>query len=501
MNYLIGIGGTGAKCVEAVAHMCAAGLGSAEKLYTFFVDPDESNGSLGRAQDTLRNYTDCRALKLGPSLNLFRTPISVADPDVWSPFPQGGNKQLGLFFGYSHMVGAAPAAARLMDVLYSGAEKSTELSEGFRGHPAIGAAVMGKTVNLAGVEPWQTFEAHLRQDAAGQGQPARVVLVGSVFGGTGAAGIPTIGRLIKQRVDEIGLQKVSLSAVMMLPYFSFEVVKENTLKADAQDFLLNTHAALKYYYAQEYLETFKSVYFLGEGRVSPMARSAKGGAAQKNEPHFLETYAALAALDFFEGGSAGPCVMVAREEAGCLKWSDLPGEQRVRCALGQMTRFAFSYKYVYYPKLMEIQSRAGGYAAPWYRTYFEKRKLHLDGAVRAELDTVLKFCDAFLLWLGYTHESARDMRVELIDYLAFCEKAGPGPNDGLRLAAGFAADRFGGLILPYSREERLRLGDLWERMCDSRVTDNMADGVGRFIHALYRECGHGLTDGKRTGGK
>jgi hypothetical protein len=53
-------------------------------------------------------------------------------------------------------------------------------------------------------------------------------------------------------------------------------------------------------------------------------------------------------------------------------------------------------------------------------------------------------------------------------------------------------DRFRDLILPAKRDEALRLGDLWEDMCDSRVRDNHAEGVGRFVHALYAACARGL---------
>src|ERR1039457_4067264 len=116
MNYLIGIGGTGGKCVEALTHMAAAGLGPDEGLYTFFVDPDKANGSLGRAQGALQDYTKCRKLNLG-SIDLFRTEISIANPDVWSPLDAGGHDRLERCFDYGDMALRRPEAAALMDVL------------------------------------------------------------------------------------------------------------------------------------------------------------------------------------------------------------------------------------------------------------------------------------------------------------------------------------------------------------------------------------------------
>jgi len=501
MYYVIGIGGTGAKCVEAFVHLAAAGLVvPAEDIYAFFVDPDESNGSLGRAQVTLTSYTDCRKLALG-TVDLFRNTITIGKPDVWSPFQGAGKKQLDQFFNYQNLTQQTPAAAHLMDVLFSPSEKATELSEGFRGHPSIGAAVMGKTVDPSQEEPWTTFEANLRRDATAHGQEPKIVLFGSIFGGTGAAGIPTIARLIAQRLQGMNIQNVSIGAVMMLPYFSFERVQTDDLHADAHDFLLNTHAALKYYYNQEYLKTFRAVYFLGERRLSPMGAPAKGGRDQQNEPHFLELYAGLAAIDFFQNGPTRPCVMVARGGQGSLQWTDLPGGQEVRRKLAQLTRFAVAFKYCYHKELTSIAAHGKGYQAPFFVRYFAKRGVSLNQDNLQQLNKVAEFCDKYLRWIGYVHESAGTTpQLQLIDYHAFCTRANGDGRNSLKLLDTFEPDRFRELILPTKREEVLKLSDLWTHMSDSRVEDNHADGVGRFVHALYQGCGIGLTEGAPVGG-
>src|SRR5688500_17784526 len=98
--YIIGIGGTGAKCVESLIHLCAAGLmPSDDELHAFFVDPDTSNGTLQRAQTLLTQYQNCRRLHLGQTA-LFKTPLSVPDPDIWSPI-SGRSNNLHDLFNYS----------------------------------------------------------------------------------------------------------------------------------------------------------------------------------------------------------------------------------------------------------------------------------------------------------------------------------------------------------------------------------------------------------------
>ena len=46
-NFLIGIGGTGAKCIEHLVHSCSSGLGP-DKLWVGMVDQDEANGNVNK---------------------------------------------------------------------------------------------------------------------------------------------------------------------------------------------------------------------------------------------------------------------------------------------------------------------------------------------------------------------------------------------------------------------------------------------------------------------
>lgn len=482
MIYVIGIGGTGAKCIEAFVHLAAAGLAPDEEVYAFFVDPDEANGTLERAHATLKRYVKSHALELG-TIDLFRTKITITDPAVWSPFQHDGRDRLGAFFSYQHLKDTDPAAAHLMDVLFTPDEREEKLTEGFLGHPSIGAAVLGQTIDIAGGrEPWATFEAKL-------GKGAKIFLFGSIFGGTGAAGLPTIARLIDRHLTKIGLAGVPIGAAMMLPYFSFEPERGRKLKADANSFSLNTHAALKYYYSGSYLNVFKAAYFLGERRQAPMGNPSLGGKDQNNEPHFLELYAALAALDFFANPKPGPCAMIARGEDGGISWDDIPGGESVRRKLGQLARFAVSFKYMYREHLADIDKNGKAYRAPWYGNYFINRQVPLS-QVSAELDAVQEYSEDYLKWLGTLHEST-GLDTNLINWHVFSHRAGD-KTSHVRLLPRADTTEFSRMVLPANRGEGLGFGELWEHMCRSRVEDPNTNGVGRFVHALYRECGAGL---------
>ncbi|MBI1925183.1 hypothetical protein HYR99_13155, partial [Candidatus Poribacteria bacterium] len=362
MNYyVIGIGGTGAKCIEALTHLCAAGmmpgaekmpdgtLSPPVKLYALFVDPDKANGNLERARTTLDHYVDCKQLKLG-NTNFLKTEIVRPKPDVWSPFDDGSPSRLDHFFKYYDLETTHPAAAHLFDVLYSPAEKNTQLDQGFRGHPSIGAAVMAKTIQLGQDEPWKTFREQLGNDTKVSGG-AKIFLFGSVFGGTGASGLPTIARLIRDE-KEIAQTNLRLGGALVLPYFSF-TGSTKELKASSENFLMNTKVALKYYNPERMSGIYNAVYLFGDESPSPVDFHI-GSGDQKNEPHFIELYAALAAIDFFKSQDPKGYSMLARHEANQLNWNDLPDGNEgntIKQQMGHLARFTFAYLSVYLPML------------------------------------------------------------------------------------------------------------------------------------------------------
>ena len=59
-NFIIGIGGTGAKCLEHLVHCCSAGLGP-NNLWAGMVDQDEANGNISRTKILLNKYINLRS--------------------------------------------------------------------------------------------------------------------------------------------------------------------------------------------------------------------------------------------------------------------------------------------------------------------------------------------------------------------------------------------------------------------------------------------------------
>jgi len=489
--YVIGIGGTGAKCVEALTHLCAAGMLPRENLYCLFVDPDRSNGSLGRAKITLGQYQDCSELQLGDKTEVFGTKTSIGDPHVWSPFTGKQQPNLGDFFEYATLEGRVDKSAQLFDVLFSDNEKKTGLEMGFRGHPSIGAAIMARTVSLSKTEPWKTFRNKVSADTTA-GQQAKIFMFGSIFGGTGASGFPTIARLIRNELRLHEVELVKIGGVLLLPYFSFVPPSEKKeLRAVSENFLMNTQMALQYYQSRQ--KQHDIIYLLGEANPTSV-QYCLGASEQKNDPHFLELYAALAAIHFFTGKELKKgYAMIARQESDYVKWLDLPDEKNgneLKKHLIHLARFAFAYLSVFFKTWEAVRKSGGAYRAPWYIDYFVKDGGRLErAAVEAKLDQVKHYCESYLLWLANLAASVgTKTTVQFVNYAAFAESKKHGDRNVIQLRPQFLEKEFGNLALPEEKERPNDLAKVWERMSEGKIDARGAIGLGKFFNALYKVC-------------
>jgi len=409
-NFVIGVGGTGAKCVEALTHLSAAGIGPGS-LFIILVDPDKANGNVKRTREAFRKYVDCReVLGLGQKDLFFKTSITCADdnPDnlLWSP---AATTNLRSYFKYSLL---STEAKMLCDLLYTQEEIDQPLDWGFRGHPSIGAPLMAQVEARGGESPWFQFH-QLINECNRRGEQARVFVFGSIFGGTGAAAFPTIGGILGKRYS--GQPSFGLGGCLLLPYFTYpvppEAVAGKDLYADPANFLLNTKAALRFYHDMQSLgeQTYKRIYFLGERTSVTFEDFKPGSEGQKNPGHYIEALAAMAAIDWFKtdfktDDKINPFSFLGADE-DVLYWSDLPGGDLAEKQLVVFTTFMKSYEEFYSPL---IDRRAGLEAhrerLPWYVDHFKEGELNTADArdQKVRLDDYLN--NSFKEWFINTFE-------------------------------------------------------------------------------------------------
>jgi hypothetical protein len=486
--YAIGFGGTGAKCIEALIHLCAAGMmPNNEELNVLFVDQDDDNGSLGRAQELLKNYEQLRSNRVGDS-NCLKTPITPSVPDNWLP-ESDDQSNLESFIQYPNLTDEFRS---LFDVLYTKDERITALGQGFRGRPAIGSAIFAAKVS-PDVDPWKAIKHKLDRDASGS--RSKIILMGSIFGGTGAAGVPTISRIFDGWAKDFPENPFSLGSVLVLPYFTFRKNEKDELHADARDFLLNTQSALQYYQQHDYLNVFDKSYILGCSDLRDLGKAEIGSRGQENPPHWIEMIAALAAIDFFsESTLSGPKYnLIARESAGSLQWSDLPyktGDARQQ--LVNLVRFAFAYLAVYFPAIKDARKEKYPYWAPWFIDFFKRNKADVQSGIDAELGHCASYCRRFLSWMAgieYSITGNPGTR-KLVDYSSFAElKKNADDKLEITLKDSFTESKFVDFELGDKEAKSTDLALLWERMCESYTNSSAEEAGWRFLTELYREAG------------
>lgn len=483
--YFISIGGSGAKVMESLTHLCVAGMfPTNERLYVMSIDPDTGNGNLARSSAALNCYNTFQNLEVGNNIPLFKNKVELARPFTWNPTEH--DKCLDDVMAYQAYKGTS--IGDLYEVLYTKKERSTLLNEGFRGHPSIGAAVMAKKVNTENSdrneEPWHHFEVLVNQDAK-TGSIAKIFLAGSVFGGTGAAGMPTIAKLLHHTFKDLYNEgKVVLGGALILPYFSFTADKNDKegLYASSENFLTNTQAALKYYVSKNKEEDiYNSMYFIGDDVLAPVQKFSVGSSSQQNDAHIVDFYGALAAIDFYRSTQLKKCSYIAHTERNKILWSDFPDliikdehnkdiTVNIKDRFAQFTRFIFAYLHLVKPVLGDLASdNRKAYQYPWFVDYFQNVDVET-----AEVKNFESYAESFVSWLSQLEKENREINMVNPGVIVSEQPATINPN----LFSNCVGDE----------DSNVTISELWYRLCENVDKNQYASGFGRFLRALYISC-------------
>jgi hypothetical protein len=341
--YYFAVGGTGALSVEPLLHLCAAGLGP-ERLTIVLIDPDASNPALGRALALIERYERVRKAFASPSEGFFCTELLRTNrkDSVWSPLgagDQGSMASLTLesYVQRARMDAESKDAAALFNLLFSPVQQREKLEEGFRGNPAIGSIMMH------GLRDAPLFR-ELMNSAKGD-TDARFFATGSIFGGTGASALPVLAKLL----HDAGIESSRIGGALVTPYYALGIPtateqRDGRLKPESAKFLSATAAALPTYTGGH--TSFGAMYVMGDEQslAQPRKTYSAGGHTQLNDPHFVELFAALAALDFLDAGREG--MQYATLGSTEPTWADLPVAEQQRHEL--RTYFAAANLFLQY---------------------------------------------------------------------------------------------------------------------------------------------------------
>ena len=489
-KFVVAVGGSGAKLMYSLLHLSAAGLipEAAGGLYCLLVDPDENNGSGNATKKLSEQYRKCQLLQCG-STPLFKTPVALEGP--WTPVMNQHLASLGTLFGYTQMRENSRTEADLMELLFTEQERDLPIFQGFRGRPAIGSAIFGRAVNFRSGE-WSKLRDEVVGAASGQ-EHVPLLLTGSVFGGSGAAGVPTICRLLQQELKG-AMKNVRLGLVLFLPYFQYKPVPNEEMQAQPETFAAATVESLKYYDEGRFLDICESIYAVGEEAPSLEPVSSVGGKDQVNEPHFLELVAALGAVRFMAGsGAKNTLSLAARKAINTVTWDDLPTAAETRreqiALLRSMILFAVAFRYCFFPALARELSKNS------FRDTLLQVHLRDVSAASAlgDLESLNAYLETFLFWLLKisTPAGLANFVPGLVKLSVFAVPEGVGwrlktqaeEGRGNEFQADHLRDLFvnaGGLRVP-SRNDLFRAAA-------QPVKDQSATGTGKLVRAIYDAC-------------
>ncbi len=318
--FVLGIGGTGMRCIESLIHLCAMGMFDDTEIHLLALDTDKNNGNFARLKEVKEAYLNAKGLN-GQQRTTHKDTFFSANIKYYEFSPDYEQKSsFKDVFNYGDTQFNHREETDLADLVLDQNVEEFNLLHGYRAQTHLGSMMMYQSI----IEAAQATENNDLKEyvsaliAATGAETAKVFILGSVFGGTGASSIPVIPRALTRAGEIMSggssdvLKNVYFGATLLTAYFNFKIpdageVSRERVIATSDKFALNSQAAMMFYADDTSVkQTYQRFYMLGTSGLNwdPQAgaknnKTITGGAAQKNDSHYIELMAACAARDFF----------------------------------------------------------------------------------------------------------------------------------------------------------------------------------------------------------
>lgn len=424
-RYVIAVGGSGSKVLEAMVYAACAGAFYApdapapiDALDMLSVDVDAACGNTTRAKRAAEYYEQVRAALETCALPrpCFHTRLSL---NRWSMDLTRRAASV------SQMARAHERDRLLARTLFTRDEADLEYSEGFRGHPDLGvlffAGLLGALDQARAQGQPDELNALIDRMQADidRGDTVQLLLTGSIFGGTGASGIPALSKYLRRRFAHHA-DRFVMGSALLLPYYHVPPAEGDGVAVSSGEFMDKARTALQYYGMEGMVRdgehdahgVFDAVYLLGlppEHFVSTRLYST-GSQSQENDAHMLEWLAARCAARFFATGFRGAhahnidCYYY-QSRAPRFGWDTFDGDGPLyRARYGAMMKSAAVYLTECYPTLRaHVCGEGRGLGRVGYCAAFFSRARRAPAARRAllgaRLDALYHFFAFYVNWM------------------------------------------------------------------------------------------------------
>jgi len=235
--FVLGIGGTGMRCIESFIHLCAMGMFDDTDVHLLALDTDKDNGNFSRLKELKNAYQQTKGVN--KSQTALKDTFFSANLKYYQFSPD--YQKISTFseiHKYTTKKGKSPTETDLANLILTDKTREFDLKQGYRAQTHLGSMLMYHSI----IEEIKTnskgdlfrFVDSLK-NASTTGKP-KVFILGSVFGGTGASSIPIIPKALVKAAEIVSAGAVNLDknaffgSTLLTGYFSF-----NTPSASERD--------------------------------------------------------------------------------------------------------------------------------------------------------------------------------------------------------------------------------------------------------------------------
>lgn len=316
--FVLGIGGTGMRCIESLIHLCAMGMFDDTDIHLLALDTDKNNGNFGRLKELKEAYVNAKGLK-AESRVAHKDTFFSANIKYYEFSPDYETKStFKEVFNYGDTQYNHREETDLADLVLDRNVEEFNLQHGYRAQTHLGSMMMYQSIVEAsksripnGLKDF--VSALITETTSGK---AKVFILGSVFGGTGASSIPIIPQALSRAAQIISngsadiLKNAYFGSTLLTAYFNFTLpssgeISQQKIIATSDKFALNSQVAMMFYDDDVTVKSiYQRFYMMGTDGLNwnpmpPTNNTITGGAQQENDSHYIELLAASAALDFF----------------------------------------------------------------------------------------------------------------------------------------------------------------------------------------------------------
>lgn len=297
--FVFAIGGTGARVLNSLTMLLASGVplintrGDKYELVPLIIDSDTQNGNVNSTDALLRNYCNIQS-SLDPigadrTIGFYNTKITpltkIGNPNASINFLyQFDGQRENPFSEFIDFNNLEPHFQKFIKTLYTPQNLNDNTSVGFKGNPNVGSVFLNSFPNSP---EFNIFTQNFNVNTD------RVMVIGSIFGGTGAAGMPLIVKTIRQTVN---VANATIGTMVVMPYFHVGIDPNGNQEIDSNTFITKTKAALNYY--NRNFNEPNAMYYLADSTMGNPVQYSVGAATQHNDAHVMEVFAALGIFHF-----------------------------------------------------------------------------------------------------------------------------------------------------------------------------------------------------------